>query len=321
MHPFHRRTLLAAPAFISISARGQSFPERAIRIVVPFPPGGATDGSARLLAEYLSARYRQPVLVDNRAGAGGLIGTEQVARAAPDGHTWLLASAAPLAIAPLLMRNPSFDPRRELAPVSLVMMTDHVMTVNPAFAAKDVAGFIALAKASPKPFSFASSGNGTALHLVGELFRMRAGIPLDHTPYRGSAPAVTDLIAGTVTCMFDQLPASIEQIRSGLLRPLALTGPRRNPALPDVPLMSETLPGFVAQSWNGLAVPAATPPALIERISSDVAAALADPASQAKLARFGADFAASSPAAMKAVIDADVERWGAVIRDGGITAG
>jgi len=316
-----RHALLAAPLLFATPSRAQGFPERSIRLVVPFPPGGATDGTARVLAEYLTTRYGRPVVVENRAGAGGVVGAEAVARATPDGLTWLLTSAAPVAIAPLLTRNLSFDPKRELAPVSMVMTTDHVMTVNPRSPARDVAGFIAMAKAAPKPLTYASSGNGTSLHLIGELFRLRAGIALEHAPYRGSAPAVTDLIAGTVDCMFDQLPASIEQVRSGLLRPLAMTGARRNAALPEVPLMSDTLPGFVAQSWNGVVVPAGTPPALIERIAADVAAALADSGVQAKLARFGADYAASSPAQMAAIIEEDIARWGPVIRDGGITAG
>ncbi len=318
---FSRRSLLFAPALLAAPrAWAQAFPEKPIRLIVPFTPGGATDGSARVVAEFLSAHYGKPVVVENRPGAAGTVAAELVARSAPDGHTWLIGSAGTLAIAPFLMPGLSYDTRRDLAPVSLVFTTDHVMTVNPRLAVRDVAGFIAHAKAQPRPLSFASSGNGTSLHLIGELFRLRAGIELIHAPYRGSAPAVNDLIAGNVDCMFDQLPASIAQVRGGALRALALTGPRRNLALPDVPIVAETIPGFEAQSWNGMAVQGATPPALVRRIADDIALALGDAAVKARLAPFGADYSPSTPAGMAAVIEADRERWGPVIRGAGITA-
>jgi tripartite-type tricarboxylate transporter receptor subunit TctC len=192
--------------------------------------------------------------------------------------------------------------------------------VNPALGVRDVAGLIALGRSRSRPLVFASSGNGTSLHLIGELFRLQAGLDMTHAPYRGSAPAVNDLLAGNVDCMFDQLPASIGQIRAGALLALATTGPRRNPALPGVPALAETLPGVVAQSWNAVAVPAGTPPALLARISEDIRAALADPVVQAKVAPFGADYAGSTPAAMQALLAAELARWGPVIRGAGITA-
>ncbi len=318
---FSRRTLLAAPALLlGPSAWAQAFPEKPVRLVVPFTPGGATDGSARVIGEFLSVHYGKPVVVENRPGASGTVAAELVARSAPDGHTWLIGSAGTLAIAPFLMPGLSFDPRRDLAPASLVFTTDHVMTVNPKLPVRDVAGFIAYAHAQPRPLTFASSGNGTSLHLIGELFRLKAGIELIHAPYRGSAPAVNDIIAGNVDCMFDQLPASIALVRGGVLRALALTGPKRNPALPDVPIVAETIPGFEAQSWNGMAVQGTTPAALVQRISDDIGLALRDPAVRARLAPFGADYSSSTPAAMAAVIEADRERWGPVIRDARITA-
>ncbi len=309
---------LALPALRAVAQ--PSFPERPVRIVVPFPPAGATDSAARVLADALSTRYARPVVVENRPGAGGTIGAENVARAAADGHSWLLGSPGNLAIAPFLYPQLGFDPRRDLAPVSLVFTTDHVLTVHPAMPVNTVPEFIAHARRRGRPLSFGSSGNGSSLHLIGELFRLRAGIELVHAPYRGSAPAVADLMAGTIDSMFDQLPASMAQIQAGRLRALATTGPARHPSLPNTPTVGETVPGFEARSWNGMVVAAATPPALVARISADINAALAEPAVQGRLAPLGADFRGTTPAAMGALIAAEVERWGPVIRDARITA-
>jgi tripartite-type tricarboxylate transporter receptor subunit TctC len=312
-----RRALLGA-ALLATPALAQA--PAPLRMVVPFPPGGATDSSARVVAEYLSGRYGRTMLVENRPGAGGTVGAEVVARSAPDGATWLMGTPGILAIAPFLYPSLPFDPRRDLAPVSLVFTTDHVLTVNSATPVRSVAEFLDFARAQRRPLSFGSSGNGSSIHLIGELFRIRAGIEMVHAPYRGSAPAVADLMAGTIDCMFDQLPASMAAIQGGRLRAVATTGPSRHPALPGVATVAETIPGFTAQSWNGIVVAGATPPALVERLSADVAAALADPGVQARLAPLGADYRASSPAAMGALIAEEVARWGPVIRDARITA-
>ncbi|WP_424140838.1 Bug family tripartite tricarboxylate transporter substrate binding protein [Roseomonas chloroacetimidivorans] len=310
---------LAVPALLSYPVRANNFSSRPVRLVVPFTPGGATDSSARVIADFLSQRYGTPVIVENRPGASGGIGGEYVARSAPDGHTWLIAAAYPLATGPLLNPKMPYDPQRDLAPVSVVFTTDHVMTVNDTVKARDLSSFIAEAQARREPLRFGSPGIGTAHHLIGEMLRLRTGLDLVHIPYRGSAAAVTDQLAGTIELMFDQLQTYLPHIRSGSVRVIAVTGAKRNANLPDVPTIAEILPGFEAQSWNGIAVPAGTPVALVEKISADIRNALNDPASKARLAPLGADYAASTPAGMGAMIRAEVERWAPVIRAANIS--
>ncbi|WP_248667813.1 Bug family tripartite tricarboxylate transporter substrate binding protein [Roseomonas acroporae] len=290
-----------------------------MRIVVPFPPGGATDSSARVVADFLSARYGKPFVVENRAGASGNIGAEYVARAAPDGHTWLIGSPANLAIGRLLNPQLAFDPMTDLTPLSLVFTTDHVLTVRADFPARSVAAFIEEARRRPRPLVHGSSGIGSSLHLIGEMFRLRTGLAMIHAPYRGSAPAVNDLLAGTIDCMFDQLPASVGHLRGGSLRALATTGPAPNAQLPGVPTLGETIPGFAARSWNAMAVPAGTPAPLVAQLAADLQAALADPGVLARLAPLGADYRASTPDEMRALMHAEVDLWGPVIRDAGIS--
>ncbi|MFC7738340.1 Bug family tripartite tricarboxylate transporter substrate binding protein [Roseomonas sp. GCM10028921] len=323
MPSLKRRTLfggaLALPALLSYPTRANTFPSRAVRLVVPFTPGGATDSSARVIADFLSQRYGTPVVVENRPGASGAIGAEYVARSAPDGHTWLIAAAFPLATGSLLNPKLPYDPKRDLAPVSMVFTTDHVMTVNDAVKARDLTSFIAEARARREPLRYGSPGIGTSHHLIGEMLRLRTGLDLVHIPYRGSAAAVTDQLGGTIELMFDQLQTSLPHIRSGNVHAVAVTGTKRNANLPDVPAISEILPDFEAQSWNAVAVHAGTPVSLVERISADIRDALNDPAAKAKLAPLGADYSASTPAEMGAVIQAEVERWAPVIRDAGIT--
>ncbi|MFH5926731.1 Bug family tripartite tricarboxylate transporter substrate binding protein [Roseomonas xinghualingensis] len=272
-----------------------------------------------MIADFLSQRYSTPVIVENRPGASGGIGGEYVARSAPDGHTWLIAAAYPLATGPLLNGKMPYDPQRDLAPVSLVFSTDHVMTVNKTVKARDLNSFIAEAQAGRGPLRYGSPGIGTAHHLIGEMLQLRTGLDLVHIPYRGSAAAVTDQLAGTIELMFDQLQTSLPHIRSGSVRAVAVTGAKRNANLPDVPTIAEILPGFEAQSWNGIAVPAGTPAALVEKISADIGDALNDPASKAKLVPLGADYAASTPAEMGTMMRAEVERWAPVIRAANIS--
>ena len=315
----HRRALLAAPLLLATPLRAQGFPERSIRLVVPFPPGGATDGTARVLAEHLTTRYGRPVVVDNRAGAGGLLGTELVARATPDGHTWLLASAAPLALSPLLVRNLAFDPRRELAPVSMVMTTDHVMAVNPRSPARDVAGFIALAKAKSGGLNFASNGVGTAQHLAAELFMQATGTRMVHVPYRGSGQVVADLAAGVVDVNFDTLPSVLPFIRQGQLRGLAVTTRTRSDRLPEAPTVIESgVPGYDIDVWYMLLGPAGLPEPTIARWSQALGKALADPALRTRIGESGFDVAGGTPQQAAALVASDTARYGEAIRRAGI---
>ncbi|MBV1796043.1 tripartite tricarboxylate transporter substrate binding protein [Siccirubricoccus sp. G192] len=317
-----RRALLLAALAAPALGRAQDFPIRPLRIVVPFAPGGASDLVARVLAEPLGAALGQPVIVDNRPGAGGNLGAEVVVRAAPDGHTLLMGAPGALTVNPHLYANMPFDPARDLAPVSLVFTTDHLVVVNPGVPARNLAEFIALARARPGAISYASAGIGATTHLFGELFRLRARVELTHIPYRGSGPAVADLVGGTVQAMFDQLPSCIGHVQAGRLRALAVTGPARNALLPAVPTAAEAgLADYVVTSWNALLVPAGTPAPIVQRLAGLVAEALALPAVRERLAPLGADPAASSPAALGALLREERARWGQVVREAGITVG
>jgi tripartite-type tricarboxylate transporter receptor subunit TctC len=317
-----RRALLLAALAAPALGRAQGFPTRPLRIVVPFAPGGASDLVARVLAEPLGAALGQPVIVDNRPGAGGNLGAEVVVRAAPDGHTLLMGAPGALTVNPHLYANMPFDPARDLAPVSLVFTTDHLVVVNPGVPAGSLAEFIALARARPGAISYASAGIGATTHLFGELFRLRAGVELTHIPYRGSGPAVADLVGGTVQAMFDQLPSSIGHVQAGRLRALAVTGAARNALLPAVPTAAEAgLADYVVTSWNALLVPAGTPAPIIQRLAGLVAEALALPAVRERLAPLGADPAPTSPAALGALLREESRRWGQVVREAGITVG
>ena len=315
-----RRGLLLAGLGAPLVARAQRFPERPLRLVVPFAPGGASDLVARILAEPMGAALGQPVVVDNRPGAGGNLGAEMAARAAPDGHVLLLGAPGALTVNPHLYPDLPFAPLRDFAPVGRVFTTDHVVCVHPAVPATTLGEFIALLRARPGQLAYASAGTGATTHLFGELFRMQAGVDMLHIPYRGSGPAVADLIAGTVQAMFDQLPSSIGHIQAGRLRALAVTGAGRNALLPAVPTAAESgLPDYVVTSWNALLAPAGTPAPVVARLNAVVAAALGDPAVRARMAPLGAEPAAGSPEALAALLAAETERWGRVVREARIS--
>lgn len=310
--------MLAAPAAVHAQPWA---PARALRIVVPFAPGGSSDLVARIIAEPLAERLGQPVIVDNRPGAGGNVGLESVARAAPDGLTMLMGAPGALTVNPHLLPVPGVDPLRDLAPVSLVFTTDHVVVVNPAVPAQTLAEFIALARAQPGRIAYGSAGNGATTHLFGAVFAQQAGVTLTHVPYRGSGPATADLVAGTIHAMFDQLASSVAHIRAGRLRALAVTGSRRNPLLPDVPTAVESgLADYVVTSWNALMAPAATPPAAVARLNAVIAEVLALPAVRDRFAPLGAEPAPSTPLVLAERLRAEHALWGRVIRDAGITA-
>ena len=306
----------ALPALSRI-ARAQTYPSRPVRWVVPFPPGGVTDIVARLISQWLSERLGQPFVIENRPGAGGNIGAEAVVKATPDGYT-LYLSSSPNAISATLYDNLNFNFIRDIAPVASISISPLVMEVNPSVPAKTVPEFVAYAKANSGKLNMASNGNGTTSHLAGELFKMMTGINMLHVPYRGAAPALTDLIGGQVQVKFDVMASSIEHIRAGKLRALAVTTATRSEALPDVPNVGEFLPGFEASAWQGVGVPKNTPTEIVDRLNKEMNAALADPKIKARLADLGSSVFSSSPADFGRFIAAETEKWGKVIRTANI---
>ena len=305
---------LAAPAL----AQTGELPTRIVRLVSPFPPGGAADLTARIMAEELTTALRQTVAVENRTGVGGAIGSEHVARSTPDGYTILLASSGPFTITPELVRL-NFDPARDLMPVAMVASVPSIFVVNPAVPANTMAALIALARAQPGQLSYASGGNGTAQHLFGEMLKQMAGLDILHVPYRGGGPALTDTIAGRVQILCDTLPLALPHVREGRVRALAVTTAQRHPALPDVPTVAESgVPGYEAVGFYGIAAPAGTPDAIVARLNREVNAILARPALRDRMAGIGADPVPMNPAEFDALIARDRARFAQVIRTGNI---
>jgi tripartite-type tricarboxylate transporter receptor subunit TctC len=293
--------------------RAQAYPARPVRWIVPYPPGGATDILARLMAQWLSDRLGQPFIVENRAGAGGNIGTQAVIGSPPDGYTMLLVAGANASNATLYNQLP-FNFIQDTAPVAGLISTPLSMNVNLSVPATTVAEFIAYAKANPGQINMGSAGTGTVIHLSGELFKAMTGVNLVHVPYRGGAPAMTDLIGGQVQVIFDLLPQSITQIRAGSIRPLAVTTITRSEQFPNVPTIGETVPGYEANSWFGVSVPNGTPSAIIEQLNRELNAGLANPGIKARLIDLGATTLGGSPADFGKLISDETEKWGKVIR-------
>jgi tripartite-type tricarboxylate transporter receptor subunit TctC len=318
--PF-RLFVLGLSALLSASlgfagARAQDYPAKPVKWVVPYTPAGTTDILARIMGQYLSHRLGQQFVIDNRPGAGNNIGTEVVVNSPPDGYTLLLVNPANGINATLYKRLP-FNFLRDIAPVAGIIRVPNVMEINPSFPAKSVGEFIAYGKAKPGSINMASSGNGTSVHLSGELFMAMTGVKMTHVPYRGAGPALTDLIAGTVDVMFDNLPSSIEFIRSGKLRALAVTTDKRNEALPDVPTVGETVSGYEASAWFGIGAPKGTPAAIVEKVNSAVNAALADPKMKARLAELGGIPMPGSPADFGQVMASETEKWAKAVKFSG----
>ena len=300
------------------SAAALDYPTRPVRWVVPYTPGGGTDITARIMAQWLSERLGQQFVIENKPGAGNNIGTETVVHSPPDGCTLLLVNPAN-AINATLYPKLSFNFLRDIVPVGGVMRVPNVMEVNPDVPAKTVAEFIAYAKANPGKVNWATSGNDTSVHLSGELFKLMTGVQMANIPYKGSAPALTDLIAGTVQVIFDNMPPSLPHIRSGKLRALAVTTAMRSDALPDVPTVAETVPGYEASAFYGMGVPKGTPPEIIDKLNKEINAALADPNVKARLADLGGMLIAGSPADFGKLVAAETEKWAKVIKDGGVS--
>jgi tripartite-type tricarboxylate transporter receptor subunit TctC len=302
----------ALPA-VSRFAWAQAYPTRPVRIIVGFPPGGPSDIMARLIGQWLSERFGQPFIIENRPGATGNIATEAVTRAPADGHTLLLVVPAN-AVSVALYHKLNFNFIRDTTPVAGISLGPLVMEVNPAISINTVPEFIAYAKANPGKINFASPGNGAVIHLCGELFKMMTGVNMVHVPYRGNAPALTDLLAGQVQVMFADPPSSIEHIRAGRLRALAVTTAMRSDVLPEIPTLSEFVPGFEASNWFGVAAPKNTPPEIIDKLNKEINVALAEPKIKARLADLGAAALAGSPADFGKHISEEAEKWGNVIR-------
>jgi tripartite-type tricarboxylate transporter receptor subunit TctC len=307
-----------APARSSV-AWAQAYPARPVRLLVGFAVGGVTDIAARLLGQWLSERLGQQFFVENRPGAGTNVATEAVIRAAPDGYTLLMASASN-AINATLYRKLNFNFIRDTTPVAAVIGTPLVMMINPSFPPETVTAFIDYAMQNPGKINMASSGSGSAPHVAGELFKMMTGITMVHIPYRGDLPAITDLMAGQVQVYFGTLPASIEYVRSGRLRALAVTGATRSEALPDIAAMGEFLPGYEATAWNGVNAPKNTPAEIVGKLNRDINAALADPNFKTRLAELGATPIPGSPADYVKLIAIETEKWGKVVKLSGATA-
>jgi tripartite-type tricarboxylate transporter receptor subunit TctC len=302
----------ALPALPRI-ARAQTYPTRPVRLIVPVAPGGASDILARLIGQWLSERLGQQFVIDNRPGGGGNIGTEAVVRAPADGYTLLLAATAN-AIHAAFYDKLNYNFIRDIAPVAAISRYTFVMVVHPSMPTKTVPEFIAYAKANPRKLNMASPGNGTSPHLVGELFKMMTGVNMIHVPYRGGGPALTDLLGGQVQVYFPGTVASIEYIKAGRLRALAVTTATRSDELPDVPTVGEFVPGYEASGWFGVGAPKSTPTEIIDKLNNEINAALADPKMKARLADLGATPLVGSPADFGKLIAEETEKWGKVIR-------
>jgi len=317
-----RRNLLRFAGTFAIlatthGARAQTYPSRPIRWIVPFPAGGPSDILARLTGQSLSERMGVPFVIENRSGASGNIGTQAVVGAPADGYT-LLFVAAPNAINATLYPNLGFNFVRDIAPVASIARGALIMLVAPSFAAKTVPDFIAYAKASPGTINMASPGNGTPPHVAGELFKAMAGVDMLHVPYRGVAPAITDLLGGQMQVLFDPVPSSIEYVRTGKLRALAVTTAQRSESLPDVAAIGEFVPGYEASTWFGAGAPRDTPPEIIRTLNREINAILAYPTMGARLADLGANVFTSSPADFKKHILDEIDKWATVVKFAGV---
>jgi tripartite-type tricarboxylate transporter receptor subunit TctC len=303
----------ALPAVPRI-AGAQAYPQRPVRLIVPFASGGASDILARLIGQWLSERLGQAFVIELRPGAGGNVGTEAVVNAPPDGHTLLMVNAAPSAINATLYDKLNFNFLRDMAPVGGVVRTPLILQVTPSFSPRTVPELIGYAKANPGKVNMASAGNGTPPHVAGELFKMMAGVDIVHVPYRGGGPALVDLLGGQVQMMFGVLASSIEYIRAGKLRPLAVSTAMRVETLPDVPTVGDFLPGYEASDWYGICAPKGTPAEIIGKLNTEINAGLADPKLKARLADLGGIMLAGSPAEFGKLIADETDKWGKVVR-------
>ena len=290
-------------------AQGQSYPTKPIRIVAPSTPGDAPDVIARLVADKLSVALGQQVVVDNKPGAGGVVGSESVAKATPDGYTLIMGNAGSHGINAAVYSKLPYDIQRDFAPVSQVAIAPNVMVINPSVPANSVAEFIAYAKSQPGKLSYASGGNGSSAHMSMELFKAMAGIDVQHIPYKGSSPALTDLIGGQVAVFIGNMPPTVPHIKSGKLRALAVTTRTRSALMPELPTIADTLPGYETVAWFGVLAPAGTPPDVVNKLSAEIGKIARSPEMREKLVAMGAEPVGGTPEEFKAVIDRDIAKW------------
>jgi tripartite-type tricarboxylate transporter receptor subunit TctC len=315
-----------ASAALVLSAAGSfaqsgAFPERPVRFVVGFPPGGPSDILARALGQELGNSWNQQVVIENRPGAGGNIAAELVAKSAGDGYTWLLGNNSILATNQSLYRKLAYDPAKDFAPVALVAIQPNILVVNPSVPASSVRELIALAKAKPGALNYASSGSGAAAHLAGELFKAMTGVQMVHVPYKGAQPALTDLMGGRVQLMFATSASVIPYVKAGRLRALAVTTAQRSAAVPELPTVAEAgVPGFEAITWHGVVVPAATPAALVQRINRDIVQTLQAPDLRTRLESLGAEISTGTPRDFADYIAREIPKWAKVVKDSGARA-
>ena len=310
-------TLLLVCLPLVAAAQAGDFPNKAIRIVVPFPPGGATDAAARLVAVRMGEHWGQPVVVDTRAGAGGTVGSDLVAKAPADGYTLVMGVTGSHAINTSLYSKMPYDPVADFVAISQVAVVPNVLVVHPSVPAKNLAELVALAKKEPGKLNYASLGNGTAAHLGMEMLKSEAGVDIAHVPYKGSAPAVSDLLAGQVQMMVDGLPSALPHVKAGKLRAIALTSLRRAPSLPDLPTIAETYPGFYADAWSGLFAPKGTPQPVVDKLSAEVQRILKLPDVREKLTALGAEPVGSTQAEFTAHVKREIDKWAKVVKTSG----
>jgi tripartite-type tricarboxylate transporter receptor subunit TctC len=307
-------------ALVSAAAFAQGYPAKPVTIVVPWPPGGPSDIAARPMAKGLQESLGKPFVVDNRGGAGGNIGSDFVVKSAPDGYTLLITSSAPIVINPSIYKKMPFDPAKDLAPITNLIRVPLVLAVNPSVPAKNLQELIAYIKSKQGQLQYASSGNGTPQHLTGELFKTTAKLDMVHVPYKGSAPALTDLIGGHVPLMFDSTIAILPHIKAGKLRPIAVTGAKRSPQLPDVPTFAEAgMPGFESYAWYGFFAPAKTPGDVVAKLNAEALKVMKSPGYQRVLEETGSEFVGDSPANFATFVKAEATKWGKVAKETGAT--
>ena len=318
-----RRTLLAGVALTVLGsvAHAQGFPSKPIRLICPFPPAGAVDIASRAIANELSKTLGQPVTVENRPGAGGNIGGTEAARAAPDGYTIFMTTSGIQGINPALYAKMPFDPNKDLVPVAALVSLNNVLVLHPSVKANSVAEVIALAKNPSQQINYASSGSGTSIHMSGEMFKFLTGVSMLHIPYKGSAPAVNDLLGGQVMMMFDNIPSALPHIKAGKLRALATTGAKRDPTLPDLPTVAEAgVANYESGVWFGLSVPVGTPPEIIAKLSGEAIKGTKSPDFVKRMTDLGYNIMGFGPAQMADMNRAEVARWGPIVKASGAKA-